>query len=300
MSRLEEAVAALIESATDTSARIRRRGAVGGGCISQAEIIELEDGRRYFLKSNADGPADLFERELEGLRALGEVGAVRVPEVIGSGGFPPAGDGLPPFLVLEAIESGAPARDYQESFGRQLARLHRESRQERFGFVADNYLGSTPQPNPWKSDWVEFWREARLGFQLDLARRQGRSDATLDRLGERLLERLPEFIEEPAEPACLLHGDLWGGNAMTDSRGQPVIIDPAAYFGRREAELAMTQLFGGFTAEFYRAYEEVWPLADGHEERLAIYRLYHLLNHLNLFGSSYRSGCLEILKRLVG
>ena len=132
---------------------------------------------------------------------------------------------------------------------------------------------------------------------MALARRNGVGDAAMQRAGARLMERLEELIGEPNEPACLLHGDLWGGNYMTDTRGEPVLIDPAAYCGRREADLAMTRLFGGFDARFYRAYEEVWPLGDGAEERLEIYKLYHLLNHLNLFGGGYHGSCMAILRR---
>ena len=165
-----------------------------------------------------------------------------------------------------------------------------------FGFEEDNYIGATPQPNAWTDDWVTFFAEQRLGFQLRLAADNG-FGGELARLGERLLSRLGELIDEPAEPACLLHGDLWGGNYLCDAEGQPVLIDPAAYYGRREAELAMTTLFGGFDSAFYGAYEEAWPLAPGSAERLEIYKLYHLLNHLNLFGGGYLGGCLGVLRR---
>ncbi len=206
----------------------------------------------------------------------------------------------PPFLVLEAIDTGRRGEGFFETFGRRFAELHRKATGERFGFERDNYIGSTPQPNRWSDDWCEFWRRQRLGFQLDLARRRGLSDRTLDRLGDALLERLDELIGEPAEPPTLLHGDLWGGNGnyMVDEEGAPVLIDPAAYFGRREADLAMTRLFGGFDARFYAAYEEVWPLSPGAETRLDVYKLYHLLNHLNLFGGGYRSSSIDVLRRL--
>ncbi len=298
MSALISAIENLIEEQTQQPATIQSRRGAQGGCISQAEVLTLKDGRLFFVKSNASSHPDLFLREEEGLRELKKVAAIRIPEVIGTGGG--EGSQAPPFIVLEAIESGSPSTNFQREFGQKFADLHRNSTQERFGFIADNYLGSTPQPNPWMRDWVEFFREARLGFQLDLARRQGMSDATLNSLGDKLLNRLDTWLENPAEPACLLHGDLWGGNYMTDSNGQAVLIDPAAYYGRREADLAMTELFGGFGPQFYQGYEEVWPLESGSRERLDIYKLYHLLNHLNLFGGSYRSGCIEILKRFVG
>jgi fructosamine-3-kinase len=223
------------------------------------------------------------------------VGSIRVPLPVGTGGEE---DGSIPFIIMENIETGRAKTDFHKTFGRQFAELHKSSQQGRFGFDHDNYLGSTPQPNGWKESWVEFWREHRLGHQLALARKQGLSDPELERRGDLLLDRLEGLIGEPAEPACLLHGDLWGGNYLADSAGEPVLIDPAAYYGRREADLAMTMLFGGFDRSFYAAYEETWSLAEGSEVRLEIYKLYHLLNHLNLFGGTYYSGCIGILRRL--
>ncbi|MDK2970839.1 MAG: hypothetical protein PWP23_594 [Candidatus Sumerlaeota bacterium] len=288
------AIEDVVAAKTGERSPVARRQGVGGGCINNAETIALADGRRFFLKSNPHPLPRLFECEAEGLEALATAGALRVPRPIGTGG---GGNGVPPFLVLELIESGAPGPRFQEELGRGLAELHRTTRADRFGFPHDNYIGSTPQPNGWNEDWVAFWREHRLGFQLRLARRNGLSDAAMDKLGDRLMNRLDEYLAEPAEPPCLLHGDLWGGNVMADGGGAPVLIDPAAYYGRREADLAMTQLFGGFTAAFYHAYEETWPLAPGSDTRLAIYRLYHLLNHLNLFGAGYAGQCRTILKR---
>jgi len=296
---LARAVEHLIAERTGTAARITGGRAAGGGCIHNAEVVELDDGRRFFVKSNPDVAPGTFEREAEGLAALAEAGVLRVPRPLGSG---ESDDGTA-FLVMEAIASGPRTAGFSEVFGRRLAQLHRARPRHRgpggeaFGFDRDNYLGATPQPNPWTADWCEFWRRHRLGHQLELARRNGLSDRTLDDLGDRLLDRLEDWLSEPDEPAGLLHGDLWGGNYMVGEDGAPVLVDPAVYCGRREAELAMTRLFGGFDGRFYAAYEEAWPLAPGSEERLAIYELYHLLNHLNLFGRSYRSGCVAILRR---
>ena len=170
---------------------------------------------------------------------------------------------------------------------------------ETHGFAHDNYLGSTPQQNPWQVDACELWRRHRLGYQLELARHNGQSNAELDRLGDRLLDRLDQWLGTLDEPASLLHGDLWSGNYLVSTAGQPVLIDPAVYCGPREADLAMTQLFGGFERSFYEAYESSWPLPPGSGERLEIFKLYHLLNHLNLFGGGYRASCLAILRRLV-
>jgi fructosamine-3-kinase len=231
---------------------------------------------------------------LEALAALGEVRVPRDPVTGGGEG------GVPPFLVMEAITSGRPGPGFSADFGRRLARLHRATRGGRFGFPHDNYLGSTPQPNEWSADGCEFFRRRRLGHQLALAHANGLADRELSRLGERLLERLDRWLDLRGEPACLLHGDLWGSNYLIDEAGAPVLIDPAAYYGHREADLAMTHLFGGFDAAFYAGYEEEWPLAPGHDERLPIYELYHLLNHLNLFGTGYRGRCLAILRRYTG
>ncbi len=287
----------LIAECTGAEASIVHRTPVGGGCISNAEKIDLADGRCFCLKHNAHVPRALFEQESEALAALTAPKAIRVPEPLAVGG---GEAGIPPFIILEWIESGTPGADFHLTFGRQFAELHKATQSDRFGFPHDNHIGSTPQPNGWKDDWVEFWREHRLGYQFKLARDKGLTNAVMNDWANRLLERLPELIGEPDEPACLLHGDLWGGNYMTDADGQPVLIDPAAYYGRREADLAMTMLFGGFSHAFYQGYEEVWPLAEGSKTRLDIYKLYHLLNHLNLFGSSYRGGCMEIMSRYGG
>ncbi len=279
-------------------AKVASSRPAGGGCISRAEVVTLEDGRRFFVKSNPAPLPGMFEREAEGLAALAETGTIRVPRPIGAG----QGDDAPPFLVLEAIDSGNRREGFSEDFGRRFARLHASStagevNTTRFGFDHDNYIGATPQPNGWAEDWCDFWRRRRLDHQLALAREKGLSDPTLDRLGERLADRLDDLIGHPREPPSLLHGDLWSGNYMVDEQGEAVLIDPAVYRGRREADLAMTLLFGGFDARFYAAYEEVWPLEPGSEDRLEIYKLYHLLNHLNLFGRGYRDGCVAILRR---
>lgn len=268
---------------------------VGGGCISAARIVELEDGRSLFVKSNRRGPAEMFEREAEGLAALAAVGALRVPGDTETGAI-----GDTAWIAMEAIESAPPGPRFWEAFGESFARLHREGRADRFGFPHDNYLGATLQPNGWMDDWTEFWRHRRLGHQLELAREGGRSDPELDRLGDRVLARLEDFLGGIDEPPSLLHGDLWSGNFLTGPAGEPVVIDPACSYGHREADLAMTRLFGGFDARFYAAYEAAWPLAPGHRERLPLYELYHLLNHLNLFGGSYRGRCVAVLRRLVG
>ncbi len=296
---LKTAVEDLINNQTGEAATITVSRQAGGGCIHRAEIVELKDGRRYFVKSNSAPPPGIFEREAEGLAALAATNTLKVPQLLGIGTEPSA------FLVMEAIDIGPPGTEFNTTFGRRFAGLHLANREagsriDRFGFDHDNHLGATPQPNTWTGDWTDFFRRYRLGHQLALARSSGVSDRTMDRLGDRLLGRLEELIGQPEEPPSLLHGDLWSGNYMVDNADQPVLIDPAVYYGRREADLAMTFLFGGFGPRFYAAYEEAWPLEPGSKDRLEIYKLYHLLNHLNLFGRSYLYGCVSIMKRFAG
>ena len=267
---------------------------VSGGSINRAERVELSDGRQVFVKSNPDPLPGMFECEAIGLSALRDAaeGELTIPCCYG------IGDNPLPFIVLEYVGGGQPPSDFSERLGRALATLHRRSSANlhRYGFTKDNYIGSTPQPNAYCDDWVVFYRQRRLEYQLKLAVEKG-FGRQLTRLGNKLLARLDDVIGEPQEPSCLLHGDLWGGNYFCDKRGMPVLIDPAVYYGQREAELAMTTLFGGFDRAFYSAYDEIWPLAPGANERFEIYKLYHLLNHLNLFGSSYLGSCLSILHR---
>lgn len=286
------AVETLVATETGQRSSIVSSRPVSGGCISQGTVATLADGRRYFVKSNDAVPDDFFRREIEGLQALAAVGAVRVPTPVGAGTV----DGLS-FVVMEAIDVGRQRPGTQEELGRSLASLHRASRGTRFGLAHDNYLGATPQPNGQLDDGCAFWRERRLGHQLTLARANGVASSELLRRGERLLDRLDRFLDLPEEPSCLVHGDLWGGNVLADAAGTPVLVDPAVYHGHREAELAMTRLFGGFDGAFYGAYEEAWPLADGAARRGPLYELYHQLNHLNLFGTGYLDACLRIVRR---
>ncbi len=289
---LQASIEALIARRTGRTVDIKRRDAVGGGSIHQAAILHLADGESFFAKWSSSAPPGIFHRERESLEALKAIGPIRVPKPLGVGD-----EGPIPFLLLEHIQSTAPGKSFSATFGRRFAELHRRGTGQRFGFAHDNHLGRTPQPNGWEEDWPSFWRRHRLGHQLRLVRQQGLSTRELERLGESLMARLDDLLAEPAEPPTLLHGDLWGGNYLVDEVGEPVLIDPACYYGRREADLAMTYLFGGFDSRFHAAYQEAWPLAPGAAERLEIYKLYHLLNHLNLFGGGYLASCLAILRR---
>jgi protein-ribulosamine 3-kinase len=260
---------------------------VSGGCINNGMILQTGSGHSFFLKTNPAAPEDMFEREAEGLAALRIQNGPYVPI--------PFCFGMD-FLLLEDLSPGPRRAGYWAEFGRQLACLHTNNN-PRFGFTHDNYIGSTPQPNPWTADGYVFFAEQRLIFQAQLAQQHG----LLGRLQvvqvERLAARLPELI--PAQPASLIHGDLWSGNAITDHAGDPALIDPAVHYGWAEAELAMTDLFGSFPQDFYAAYQEVRPLAGGFVERFPVYNLYHLLNHLNLFGRGYSGQVSAILRRYV-
>ncbi|MGH8494499.1 MAG: fructosamine kinase family protein [Gammaproteobacteria bacterium] len=264
---------------------------VGGGCIHSAWRIDGSDGA-CFVKVNAAGALPQFEAEARGLELLAAAQAVRVPEVIGY-----AATSSEAFLALEWIELHARNADSDRRLGTGLARQHRMTH-EAFGLETDNFIGGTPQPNGRQGDWIAFFRDRRLGFQLALAAQNGFGDR-LDRPGQRLLERLEAFFPGPPPSPSLLHGDLWGGNAAADAAGRPVIFDPAAYFGDREADLAMARLFDGFTAAFHSAYQDAWPLPDGHEARVDLYNLYHVLNHLNLFGAAYLGQARNLLDRLL-
>ncbi len=265
---------------------------VAGGCINAAYRLDC-GGARFFLKLNAPSALDMFEAEAHGLRALAGAGVLRVPQPIVCGLA-----GVHAYLVTEFIELTAADASCEEMLGRQLASLHRLCR-VRYGFGRDNFIGASAQPNGESADWVEFWRDRRLGQQLALAAAQGYT-GTLQDKGEKLLDALPRLLAGHAPPASLLHGDLWSGNRAADARGAPVLYDPAVYYGDRECDLAMTELFGGFSARFHHAYREAWPLEPGYEARKTLYNLYHVLNHLNLFGGGYARQAEAMMGALLG
>lgn len=296
------AIESLLKSAGESNPKLVGSQRCSGGCIHNAELIELSDGRRFFIKSSpvADGrraggmrAAGMFVQESHGLAVLAAASVLRVPKVVAAGML---GDDVA-CLILEAISPGEKTVNFWEQFGQGFALLHRNSTADSFGWSGDNFIGSNRQLNDPTHDWVEFFREQRLRYQFRLAKQSGHGSREFYRLGDTLLNRLGELIYAPEEPPSLLHGDLWSGNYLVDECGMPVLIDPASYYGRREADLAMPLLFGGFPAVFFDAYHEAWPLESGWRERVEIYKLYHLLNHLNLFGSGYLDSCLEVLRR---
>ncbi|MGB7933841.1 MAG: fructosamine kinase family protein [Gammaproteobacteria bacterium] len=286
---LWEAIGVGLAEVTGVQGTAAPLGAVDGGCINQAMRLSYGE-KTYFVKLNSAAHANMFEAEARGLRELRDSHSLRVPEPLCHGA-----DSQSAWLVLEDLALGGggdPA-----ALGRGLARLHQVT-QAQFGWVQDNTIGSTPQINTPEPDWVVFWREHRLRFQLDLAARHGYGGRLRER-GERLLGEFPRLFEEYQPVASLLHGDLWSGNYAYTREGEPVIFDPAVYYGDREADIAMTELFGGFGREFYAAYREVYPLDEGYAVRKTLYNLYHVLNHLNLFGGGYLSQAQGMIDRLL-
>ena len=288
MDKAWAAIARHISTATGAPFAVQSRQSVGGGCINSATILRGAN-QRYFVKLNDASRLSMFEAESEGLKEIAQSRSVRVPRPVCSGAVDDSA-----FLVLEHLELQAADARSLEQLGRELAQMHRAT-QKQFGWRLDNTIGSTPQINTPGEDWVEFWRDHRLGFQLDLARQNGRN---LMKKGERLMADLEVFFRVYQPAPSLLHGDLWGGNVGA-TRDQPVIFDPAVYYGDREADLAMTELFGGFSTRFYQAYREAWPLDVGYPVRKILYNLYHVLNHFNLFGGGYGSQAEHLLDSLL-
>jgi fructosamine-3-kinase len=263
-----------------------------GGGVDGAARVQLADGRKLFVKVHARPPRGMYGCEAEGLRWLAETGALPVAEVLA---VSDGEDGGPAFIALALIESAPRARDYEERLGRGLAALHRSGAPS-FGFARDNFIAVLAQDNSTAPDWPTFYAQRRLLPQLELAARHGRASKAMRAGIERVCARMPELCGPP-EPPARLHGDLWAGNAIANERGEPVLIDPAVYGGHREIDLAMMQLFGGFGARCFAAYDEAYPLAPGHEERVGLYQLYPLLVHVNLFGGGYAASVERIAQR---
>ncbi len=261
---------------------------IGGGCINSCFF--LSDGnKKYFVKTNASTLSGMFEVEAAGLKLIADTESVRTPRPICLGIAQPHA-----YLVLEYIAMGGPSNNALA--GELLAALHGNLKKQ-FGWDRDNNIGSTRQPNHWSHEWIDFWRSQRLGFQLQQAAKQGYI-GRLQQRGDKLLDLFPELIDHNPEPS-LIHGDLWSGNLGYQLNGDPVIYDPAVYFADREAEIAMTELFGGFGSSFYRAYNNAWMLDRGYATRKNLYNLYHILNHLNLFGGGYADQALSMIDSLL-
>lgn len=271
----------IIRNATGRTADIVRVAETGGGSISRAFVVETLTGK-WFVKLNRGALLGMFEAEADGLLALAECADIRVPGVAGCGC-----SGEHAWLVLEYLEMHPIGTSHRSAAtaGQALAAQHRIARKD-YGWHRDNFIGSTPQSNRRHGDWAEFFACERLLPQLALAEINAAPVRLIDG-GRRLADRMASFFGSYRPQPSLLHGDLWGGNAALDHDGKLVLFDPAVYFGDREADLAMTELFGGFPPAFHAAYREAWPLEDGYAQRRTLYNLYHVLNHFNLFGGGY-------------
>jgi protein-ribulosamine 3-kinase len=272
--------------------RVIRREPLSGGDVSDVGRLHTDAGT-FVVKSHASPPAGFFTAEAAGLAALRASGTtLAVPAVVA------VREEAPAFLILEDLGSGRPAARFDEAFGRGLAELHRHTAPG-FGFACDTFCGTTRQPNAWTTSWREFYRQSRLGMQVELAVRGHRLSTSEACRAIAVLGRLDTIIDEPADGPSLIHGDLWSGNLLATSNGTPALIDPSVAFAHREAEFGMMRLFGGFPERVYAAYEEAFPLEPGWRDRNAIYQLYHLLNHLNLFGAAYRAPVMAVVDRFV-
>ena len=284
-------IAAQITQVTDDKFVVKEVRPLGGGCINETYCVTSAD-QQYFVKLNASNRLQMFEAEAAGLEEIYKTNTLRVPQPICFD----RNDGKA-WLVLEYLEMNGSHRAKQAELGAGLAAMHRIHAKQ-FGWVRDNTIGLTPQVNDVSTDWVYFWRHHRLGYQLDLAKSNGYT-GKLQNSGEQLMACLGDFFGAEQPTASLLHGDLWGGNYGFSDAGLPVLFDPAVYYGDREADIAMTELFGGFSNEFYSAYEHDYSLDSGYNTRKILYNLYHVLNHLNLFGGNYLSQAQRMISQLL-
>jgi len=289
---MNEEISRLLEPVFGREVKVQSSSTTSGGCINQTSVLQLTHGERVFLKYNSHPPADFFAVEAKGLRLLAQAAkGPRIPKPLA------LQDGAKPtFLILEYIEESSPGQDFSVRFARSLAELHQTSH-DSFGLDHDNYIGSTVQKNTQETNGIDFFRDQRLRPQQELARKA--LPPSTDKNLNKLCDRLENYLDISGEKPALLHGDLWSGNYFPDTDQIPCIFDPAVYFGLREADLAMTELFGRLPQKFYDAYHEAFPLNPGYKERKDLYNLYHLLNHLNLFGGSYLASVEQVVRRYV-
>jgi protein-ribulosamine 3-kinase len=278
-----------IEQATGEAFSVKQQRSLGGGSINRAFLL-TGDKKRYFVKTNRTGNGSMFAAEARGLQELASSHTVKVPVPICFGD-----DLAQSYIVLEYLDMVG--RADQAVLGEQLAAMHRVTA-ARFGWDIDNTIGATHQPNAWMNDWLAFWQEQRLGYQLQLAADNGYG-GLLQTLGEKLLCEMPKLFTGREVSPSMLHGDLWGGNVAGLSDRTPVIFDPAFYYGDRETDLAMTYVFGGFSPDFYASYESALPLDDGFAVRKTFYNIYHIINHLNLFGGGYHGQAIAMIERVL-
>ncbi|MTJ53579.1 fructosamine kinase family protein [Anabaena sp. UHCC 0253] len=262
---------------------------ISGGCINQGYAVS--DGKlTYFVKLNQATKAEMFAAEMLGLQQMYTTGTIRVPKPLCWGTT-----GNSSYIVLEWLEMTTGNNKSWQEMGRKLAAMHKITSNQGFGWDMNNTIGSTPQINNLSNSWIEFYTQHRLGYQFKLAKRRGGNFP----LEDKLLTAIPELLANHQIKPSLVHGDLWGGNAGFTVESEPVIFDPATYFGDREVDIAMTELFGGFPPTFYQGYEEIFPLDTGYENRKILYNLYHVLNHFNLFGGSYGSQANRMIEKIL-
>ena len=287
--------------------QIERGFPVQGGDINKSYGIQLSNGNLLFMKSNEKSKVDFFVKEAHNLKAIAKTNTITTPKILGFGTEDGEEVGYS-FLLLDFVELGNLDANFWENFAETLGNMHKSTTEafiskedlaegKIFGFYEDNYIGKTKQINSPKKTWVDFFRENRLAPQFKMAEKYFSTEDS--KLIDKLLDNLADFLIEPRSPS-LLHGDLWAGNVMCDTKPQAMLIDPACYVGHPEADIAMTELFGGFSDRFYAAYKNTGLLQPQYEERRDLYNLYHLLNHLNMFGESYLPAVKSILEKYVG
>ena len=280
---------AVLEESIGKSLTVLNTQFKSGGCINNTLKLNTTGGE-FFLKWQTGIPDDMFRKEARGLVLLANTGSINIPEVIAHGRIDDKH-----YLLMEYIDSAAPSINYWENFGGALAMMHKENSAEHYGLDHDNYIGKLPQVNHASDDWIAFFIENRLEYQLNLAIQNGLVSSDLIDRYRNFYKCLPDLL--PVDKPALLHGDMWSGNVMVGRDGNVTLIDPAVYFGHREIELAFTQMFGGFGGDFYSSYRAVYPLEPGFEERADIYNIYPHMVHVNLFGTSYLGGVERVLKR---
>ncbi len=283
-------IASRISEVTGSSFEIGTQQSVSGGCINQA--AKVSDGNRtFFVKTNRADQLAMFEAERDGLQEMLDSRSIRVPQPLCCGVA-----GTLSYIVMEWLDlGGGRSHDAWQQMGKQLAAMHQATSDQGYGWHRDNTIGATSQQNRWCEDWVEFWRDRRLGPQFSLAHAKGGHFPRRDEL----INAIPRLLRDHTPTASLLHGDLWSGNAAITADGEPVILDPATYYGDPEADLAMTELFGRFPNEFYQAYDSVCAIASDYRQRKLLYNLYHVLNHFNLFGGSYESQSNRMIDQIL-
>jgi len=280
-------IAADISQVTNQNFQIQQQRSVGGGCINQSYAVSSSTAT-YFVKLNQADQIAMFTAEAVGLKQILATATIRAPNPICWGTAVTSA-----YLVLECLELSSSKANWQE-MGRKLAAMHQATVSQVFGWEQNNTIGATPQINTWTANWIDFYTQHRLFYQFQLARQRGGNFPQQDKL----LAAIPQLLNHKPQPS-LVHGDLWGGNAGFTSTGEPVIYDPATYFGDREVDLAMSELFGGFPADFYRGYNAVFPLKSGYEHRKTLYNLYHIINHFNLFGGGYAAQANRMIEQIL-